>query len=542
MAEKIFYPDFFNDVFGPIMQPGSSGGFAGTSRSARVARYSVLSEPKKVTFIFAPGSHTIDSLGTFMEDRAYLGGILDFDTEDERLFSAHEVARERGLSYEFKEGPEAERIPPYSAYVVIKGKDGETGTAVVSSIGGGMVRAYRLNDFEVSYQADTYGLLVWKESESVDDDIKEFLKNELGDSFVDVNIVKDSKDKSGAFAEADADIDEKLIKLLKDKGFEYRVYPALLPVVTTLKRKPQLFNTVTDWKRIAKERGISFVDAAIEYEKDFSGWSREQIIERFEKIADILYHQVHALEELGVNNVKDTPVLPVYGKHWDRYKKENDQLTDTLTQRIIENALSTNAKVPGVKIVPGPMGTGGGYLFSAVDAVREAKGYSHEKVIEALIVAAAFGAIAYTRSNPSGERGCVGESGVCNAMASAAVAQLSGATPDQVENAASMALQANLGLVCDVIPGGKEFPCITRTVRAAVTAPLYADLARAGIDPIIPYHEVIDAMEEHYKKTPQEMLCGFTCGINSSPAAHKCHLFQQTEYMNGKLKYEAPKE
>ena len=542
MAENIFYPDFFNDVFGPIMQPGSSGGFAGTSRSARVARYSVLSEPKEVTFIFAPGSHTIDSLGTFMEDRAYLGGILDFDTEDERLFSAHEVARERGLSYEFKEGPEAERIPPYSAYVVIKGKDGETGTAVVSSIGGGMVRAYRLNDFEVSYQADTYGLLVWKESESVDDDIKEFLKNELGDSFVDVNIVKDSKDKSGAFAEADADIDEKLIKLLKDKEFEYRVYPALLPVVTTLKRKPQLFNTVTDWKRIAKERGISFVDAAIEYEKDFSGWSREQIIERFEKIADILYHQVHALEELGVNNVKDTPVLPVYGKHWDRYKKENDQLTDILTQRIIENALSTNAKVPGVKIVPGPMGTGGGYLFSAVDAVREAKGYSHEKVIEALIVAAAFGAIAYTRSNPSGERGCVGESGVCNAMASAAVAQLSGATPDQVENAASMALQANLGLVCDVIPGGKEFPCITRTVRAAVTAPLYADLARAGIDPIIPYHEVIDAMEEHYKKTPQEMLCGFTCGINCSPAAHKCHLFQQTEYMDGKLKYEAPKE
>lgn len=542
MAEKIFYPDFFNDVFGPIMQPGSSGGFAGTSRSARVARYSVFSEPKEVTFIFAPGSHTIDSLGTFMEDRAYLGGILDFDTEDERLFSAHEVARERGLSYEFKEGPEAEGIPPYSAYVVIKGKDGETGTAVVSSIGGGMVRAYRLNDFEVSYQADTYGLLVWKESESVDDDIKEFLKNELGDSFVDVNIVKDSKDKSGAFAEADADIDEKLIKLLKDKGFEYRVYPALLPVVTTLKRKPQLFNTVTDWKRIAKERGISFVDAAIEYEKDFSGWSREQIIERFEKIADILYHQVHALEELGINNVKDTPVLPVYGKHWDRYKKEKNQLTDTLTQRIIENALSTNAKVPGVKIVPGPMGTGGGYLFSAVDAVREAKGYSHKKVLEALIVAAAFGAIAYTRSNPSGERGCVGESGVCNAMASAAVAQLSGATPDQVENAASMALQANLGLVCDVIPGGKEFPCITRTVRAAVTAPLYADLARAGIDPIIPYHEVIDAMEEHYKKTPQEMLCGFTCGINCSPAAHKCHLFQQTEYMDGKLKYEAPKE
>ncbi|MCR5103390.1 MAG: L-serine ammonia-lyase, iron-sulfur-dependent, subunit alpha, partial [Eubacterium sp.] len=390
-----------------------------------------------------------------------------------------------------------------------------------------------------NYQADTYGLLVWKDSEDVDDALSDILKNKLGSSFVDINIVRNSSGRFGIFAETDSPVDELLTNELLGEGYEYRTYPALLPVVTSLKRKPQLFDTVTDWKRIAVERGISFVDAAIEYEKDFSGWSREQIIARFEKIADILYHQVHALEELGVNNVEDTPVLPVYGKHWDRYKKEKEQLTDPLTQRIIENALSTNAKVPGVKIVPGPMGTGGGYLFSALDAVREARGYSHEQLIEGLIIAAAFGAIAYTRSNPSGERGCVGESGVCNAMASAAVAQMSGATPDQVENAASMALQANLGLVCDVIPGGKEFPCITRTVRAAVTAPLYADLARAGIDPIIPYHEVIDAMEEHYRKTPQEMLCGYTCGINCSPAAHKCHLFQQTEYMNGKLKYKA---
>lgn len=539
MAEKIFYPDYFNDVFGPVMQPGSSGGFAGTSRSSRVARYSILSEPKEVTFIFAPGTHMIDGLGTFMEDRAYLGGILDFDTEDERLFIAHEIARERGLSYEFKEGDEAYGIPSYSAFIRVKGENGETGTAVVSSIGGGMIRTYRINDFSVNYQADTYGLLVWHKSKDVSKELLERIKKELGDSFVDIKIVEDSVGKKGVFAESDKVVEGETLGKIKNEGLEYRVFPALLPVVTTLKRKPQLFDNVTEWKRIAKEEGVSFVDVAIEYEKRFSGWSREQIIERFEKIADILYHQVHALEEKGVENVADTPILPVYGKQWDRYKKDTEVLTDSLTQRIIENALSTNAKVPGVKIVPGPMGTGGGYLFSALDAVRESKGYSHEKLIEGLIVAAAFGAIAYSRSNPSGERGCVGESGVCNAMASAAVAQMSGADPDQVENAASMALQANLGLVCDVISGGKEFPCITRTIRAAVTAPLYADLARAGIDPLIPYHEVIDAMEEHYKKTPQELLCGYSCGINCSPTAKKSHQFSKNEYMKGKLKYVA---
>ena len=43
---KLFYPDFFNDVFGPIMQPGSSSSFGGTSRVGRIARATLKSEPK----------------------------------------------------------------------------------------------------------------------------------------------------------------------------------------------------------------------------------------------------------------------------------------------------------------------------------------------------------------------------------------------------------------------------------------------------------------------------------------------------------------
>ena len=138
-----------------------------------------------------------------MEDRAYLGGMLDFDTEDERLFSAHEIARERGMSYEFKEGMEAEGIPAYSAYIAVTGSSGETGTAVVSSIGGGMIMAYRLNDFEVNYQADTYGLLVWSGLKDTNKEIYDIIRNCLGESFVAIKEVKDTRDKTGIFAEAD---------------------------------------------------------------------------------------------------------------------------------------------------------------------------------------------------------------------------------------------------------------------------------------------------------------------------------------------------
>jgi L-serine dehydratase len=111
MAEKIFYPDFFNDVFGPIMQPGSSGGFAGTDRIGRVARHALKSEPMRARILFNPSEKRLVSLGTWMEDRAYLGGIMDFDTEDERLFQAHELARGQGLSYEFGELERDNGIP-----------------------------------------------------------------------------------------------------------------------------------------------------------------------------------------------------------------------------------------------------------------------------------------------------------------------------------------------------------------------------------------------------------------------------------------------
>ena len=198
--------------------------------------------------------------------------------------------------------------------------------------------------------------------------------------------------------------------------------------------------------------------------------------------------------------------------------------------------MSTNAKLPGTLIVPGPMGTGGGYLYSALDAVREARGSSKEKVIESLIVAAGLGVIAFTHAQATGSSGCVGESGVCCAMASGAVTHLAGGDGTMVEHAASMALQANLGIPCDPIPGGKEFPCITRTIRAAVTAPLYADLALSGIDPLIPYHEVLFAIEEHRKHSTRTQLHE---GINASPCAKCIQQCFAKEQMGDRLSWHA---
>ncbi|MCD8327117.1 MAG: L-serine ammonia-lyase, iron-sulfur-dependent, subunit alpha [Lachnospiraceae bacterium] len=466
-----------------------------------------------------------------MDDRAYLGGLQDFATDDIRLFDAHELARRAGISYEFSELA-ADNPWPGSATFELTGADGDTAVLSAQSIGGGMVTTYSIHGFPIRWQADTWAVLVW----GIEEQELHAVSNEFAYEAVAVTYAEDDKGGHAVLIEFSEEPKEALKLRLSQKNAEWRILPALLPVVTTRDRRPQLFTTVDEWRKVAKERNISFVQAAVEYEKAFSGWTDQQIWDRFETLHDIWENQIHSLEKIGYDNAKDTPNLPIYGREWDRYLKTGRVLEDPLTQHIIVHAMSTNAKLPGVKIVPGPMGTGGGYLFGAVDAVREARGFSHEKVIEGLIVAAGLGAIAFTRAKASGASGCVGESGICCAMASGAITWMAGGDGYQVENAASMALQANLGIPCDPIPGGKEFPCITRTVRASVTAPLYAGLALAGIDPLIPYHEVLFAIEQQRISSTQELLHR---GINAAPCAQRCQECFQSECMADRLRYEA---
>jgi L-serine deaminase len=68
----------------------------------------------------------------------------------------------------------------------------------------------------------------------------------------------------------------------------------------------------------------------------------------------------------------------------------------------------------GVETVPGPMGGGGGHIYAALCAVKDAKGFSDQDLLRGLFIAAGIGAIAYTRTEPTGECiGCTGECGVC---------------------------------------------------------------------------------------------------------------------------------
>jgi L-serine dehydratase len=168
------------------------------------------------------------------------------------------------------------------------------------------------------------------------------------------------------------------------------------------------------------------------------------------------------------------------------------------------------------------MGSGGGYIYTALCVVQDVQGFSDDDLLRGLFIAAGIGAIAYTRTEPTGEViGRTGECGTCGAMAAAAIAEMAGGMPEQVENAASLSLQALIGMPCDPIPGGLSRPCRSRIIAATCLASVFADLALARRDAVLPLHEAIDVADAVGRQLPVELLCTSRGGACSAPAARR---------------------
>ncbi|HEV7253428.1 MAG TPA: L-serine ammonia-lyase [Mesorhizobium sp.] len=129
-----------------------------------------------------------------------------------------------------------------------------------------------------------------------------------------------------------------------------------------------------------------------------------------------------------------------------------------------------------------------------------------------LLTAAAIGGIIKTNASISGaEVGCQGEVGSASAMAAAGLAAVMGGTPEQVENAAEIALEHHLGMTCDPVGGLVQVPCIERNALGAVKAVTAASLALKGDGThFVPLDAAIETMRqtgrdmsEKYKETSQ---------------------------------------
>jgi L-serine dehydratase len=153
----------------------------------------------------------------------------------------------------------------------------------------------------------------------------------------------------------------------------------------------------------------------------------------------------------------------------------------------------------GSKVVTAPTNGAAGvvpavlryYLEHCADADRA-------KVSDFLLTAAAIGGLIKHRASISGaEAGCQGEVGSAAAMAAAGFCAVLGGSPEQVENAAEIALEHHLGMTCDPVAGLVQVPCIERNGMAATKAVTAASLALRGDGShFMPLDNCIEAMRQ----------------------------------------------
>ena len=525
------YPEFFNDVFGPIMQPGSSSHMAGPCRGGYLC-HSLLGEDVQDILIELDAEGSLaGTMGTMSEDIGMLNGAAGRTLTDPDFFNIFSYLKEKGITYRISICSMKESAHVNSMKFILTGKSGRKASLVVDSIGGGMVETVRINDYKFSGKGDTCVLLVFDPDGRIDrQSLTEAVSEEQ--TVLEFGTGKNYGDGILYWYKIGEDsITENMEKFLSDK--DHAVLAAILPVASRPDKQPQLFDTMVKWRQLAEERGTSLYEVALDYETAASGWTREQVIDYMKNtVMTTLHRRVYAI----ANGEVEPPVNPFMPFTYKILKNgmADAKLVTGLPAKALYYVFSARPQCPGVLNVPGPQGNGGGFLGGVLYAVQEEFGLSDETLMQALFIAAGVGAICYTRTAPTGEViGCAGECGCCSAMAAAAVAYCMGGTPEQIETAASFALQGALGWPCDVIPGGMGMPCASRIMYVAVMSITFAQVALMGCDAVIPFHEVVDAADLVGRNMCPDLLASGRGGICTTPTAMTCRM-NLKKYREGK--------
>jgi len=254
----------------------------------------------------------------------------------------------------------------------------------------------------------------------------------------------------------------------------------------TLHTKPQPYpvNSAADLMHWCRETGLTIPQIVRANEKVW--WETD------EKINAQLDYLWSVMQDCVARGLKNEGIMPGPLKVRRRAKQMYEQLdfskrslNDPLAVLDWVNAFAFAANEEnacGGRVVTAPTNGAAGvipavlhYYMKFIDSA------DIEGVRDFLLTAGQIGILYKENASISGaEVGCQGEVGVACSMASGGLAQVLGATPEQVENAAEIGMEHNLGMTCDPVAGQVQIPCIERNAVAAVKAINAARLALLG--------------------------------------------------------------
>lgn len=277
-----------------------------------------------------------------------------------------------------------------------------------------------------------------------------------------------------------------------------------------------LFDTFSNWNSYCQKNKIDLPGSVILYEQDQKGATESSIIEGLRQAWKVMKEAVESgLEEdmISTSGMINNGAKKVYNHEKTVLSRE--------FQRLVARALSAkevNACMG--RVVAAPTAGASGIMPGVLYTLQEIHHLKDDDIIRGMLVAAGIALIIEHKSSLAGAvGGCQAETGSAAAMAAGAIVFCLGGTLDEIFAAVAITIQCMLGLVCDPVAGLVEVPCVVRNASAAAIANSSAQMALAGVDPVIPVDECIEAMgeigqsmETRYKETAQGGLANTPMG------------------------------
>ncbi len=509
-------PSIFNDVIGPVMRGPSSSHTAASVRIGRLVRHFFRTPVISFHVDFDPAGSLATTYSSQGSDIGLVGGLLNMETANPELGSSLEIAAAGGMETGFHV-VDYQAAHPNTYRIKAKAESGQEHSFIFISTGGGMFELQEIDGLPVSICGDFYEVILLVKS--ADRDLLEKHTAKLKRLIPDLDYCDLSHGDTSALINIKTGYP--LPGFIKDifSAFD-RVEEVVLlePVLPVPSRKDCSvpYSSGAGILAAAKEENLSLWELALRYECARGDISAERVMEIGRKIVTVIKNSIR--EGLAGTNYGDRILGPqahkMHGYTGPFSGGERDKNIISYITAIMETKSAMGV------IVAAPTAGSCGGLPGTLVAVAEELQVDDEIVLQGLLAAGLVGVVIATRSTFAAEEcGCQAECGAGSGMAAAGLVQMMGGTAEQALDAASMALQSIIGMVCDPVAERVEVPCLGKNILAGFNAAAAANMALAGYDKVIPLDETIDAMHQAGTMIPPELRCTGKAGLSVTPTA-----------------------
>ncbi|KPK82960.1 MAG: hypothetical protein AMS27_13535 [Bacteroides sp. SM23_62_1] len=510
----------FNDVIGPVMRGPSSSHTAASHRIGTMVRQLCPVEGSSIVVEFDPNGSLATTYEGHGSAMGLISGIAGRSILDPAIMLFRDLPAIHNFIIEFKIS-DYHAPHPNTYKIIVESSGNEKYEIIVISTGGGMIEIISFNGFQVSMRGDCYETVACFRSASIERMNKISEKISFSHQ-TDTEVVRGSENHYLLIIKSrhsGKNIAESLLKHEPDLLWIKHTDPVLpvMPVKGT--RMP--FGTIEEMLRMAKSENLDLARMAIKYESAYSGIDPSDVTSMMH---EIVMHVSHSITG-GLKDKFYQNRLLGHQSHLIPEAEKSGKLVSSPLNTIISYVTAIMESKSSMEVIvaaptAGSCGAVGGSLFGVAKYLHPGT----DEIVNAFLAAGLTGVfIADKCTFAAEEGGCQVECGAASAMAASGLVQLMGGNTEQAVNAASMALQNCLGMICDPVADRVEVPCLGKNILAASNALNCASMSIAGYDHVIPLSEVIEAMKSVGAELPRTLCCTGLGGLSLTRTSKKLH-------------------